>query len=71
MLDWIKLKYKIWKYHRKFGHYKSLPITQEEYENFIVSPEDREILKEMNKSRVFLQFNMPVPYPFILRTKKK
>ena len=46
--DWIETKYKIWRFHRKYGKYKRGPITEEEYENFVL---DTDIAEKINRRR--------------------
>ena len=66
--DWIETKYKIWRFHRKYGCYHAPKLTIEKYENFYVSIEDKEIVDDINKPSTTIRLNRRYGFPF--KTKK-
>lgn len=59
MIDWIQTKYKIWRYHWKWGWYKVPELTIERYENFEFNPDDKVDLDRINYSGVTISVDAP------------
>ena len=73
LFNYLKIKYKIWRFKIINGKYKAKPLTQEEYENFFVPENKLHLLKRINKTNVVIEQFIDNDYPVIrfpFETKK-
>lgn len=69
ILEYIIIKYKIYRYHKRFGKYEKKELTEKEYNNFYIKDEDKIYLDRFKKIDVKIETQNNGEIPFIVRTK--
>lgn len=69
-ISWLRLKIRIFRMHRKFGHYKKDSLSASEYENFHVDDSDKPMIEMICRQNVVFETRESRILGMIIKTKK-